>query len=96
MSNEIEEATVRDARLARFGRAQRNGGLGSLHPTVMEFLPHTLRGHGVRPRAFQRDGKTPYRQAACVESGCVLNRPKGIAHADRGRNVDEWLDLVKG
>ena len=81
MASEIDKAEARDRRLRPFGNARRSGGLGVLHPTVMEHFPNTLRGHG------------SMRTSSCNEMTCMKARGKA-AHADRGKNVDEWLDLV--
>lgn len=100
MSDELEKAAIRERRLQPFGRAGRNGGLGMLRPNVLDFFPNTLRGHGLASRASHRiqtpngSVEVPYKQLSCVEPSCIFNRPKGTAHSDRGRNVDEWLDLV--
>lgn len=95
MADDIEKASIRDRRLMRFGHASRREGLGMLRPTVMDFFPHTLRGHGLRPRMKRNDG-SQWKQESCIEPSCILNRPKGTAHSDRLQNVKEWLDSVKG
>lgn len=79
--NEIEKAAERARRLRPFGNANRRGGLGMLHPTVLEYFPNTIRGHGSMYKG------------QCVEMTCMFAKGKS-AHADRGRNADDWLDLV--
>ena len=65
---------------------------GRYLPRILDFFPHTRRGHGTaRPHAQVRHGVVIKRATACVDPTCTLNMPSSSnAHNDQYSNVADW------